>query len=130
MEITLQLYRKLFGNRAYVRSVSEGAVFLAASTIAIFAAVTYATVHASNYVTDFVLSRVGPFNVRFLFYVHRLRHYGEPAGLAAEPVAVRAQGRGAVPAGPRRVCGAYPHGTVADRSAEGCTVLQLDFLRQ
>jgi PAP2 superfamily C-terminal len=67
MEITLQLYRTLFGNRAYVRSVSEGAVFLAASTIAIFAAVTYATVHASNYVTDFVLSRVGPFNVRFLF---------------------------------------------------------------
>jgi hypothetical protein len=67
MEITLQLYRKLFGNRAYVRSVCEGAVFLAASTIAIFAAVTYATVHASNYVTDFVLSRVGPFNVRFLF---------------------------------------------------------------
>ena len=62
MEITLQLYRKLFSNRAYVRSVSEGAVFLAASTIAIFAAVTYATVHASNYVTDFVLSRVGPFN--------------------------------------------------------------------
>ena len=60
MEITLQLYRTLFGNRAYVRSVSEGAVFLAASTIAIFAAVTYATVHASNYVTDFVLSRVGP----------------------------------------------------------------------
>ena len=54
-------------NRAYVRSVSEGAVFLAASTIAIFAAVTYATVHASNYVTDFVLSRVGPLNVRFLF---------------------------------------------------------------
>ena len=67
MESTLQLYRTLFGNRAYVRSVSEGAVFLAASTIAIFAAVTYATVHASNYVTDFVLSRVGPFNVRFLF---------------------------------------------------------------
>ena len=67
MEITLQLYRTLFGNRAYVRSVSEGAVFLAASTIAIFAAVTYATVHASNYVTDFVLSRVGPLNVRFLF---------------------------------------------------------------
>ena len=50
-----------------MRSVSEGAVFLAASTIAIFAAVTYATIHASNYVTDFVLSRVGPLNVRFLF---------------------------------------------------------------
>jgi hypothetical protein len=50
-----------------VRSVCEGAVFLGASSIAIFAAVSYATVHASNYVTDFVLSRVGPFNVRFLF---------------------------------------------------------------
>ena len=54
-------------NRAYLRSLCEGIVFLAASSIAIFAAVTYATVHASNYVTDFVLSRVGPFNVRFLF---------------------------------------------------------------
>jgi len=39
----------------------------AASTIAIFAAVSYATIHASNYVTDFVLSRVGPYNLRFLF---------------------------------------------------------------
>jgi hypothetical protein len=67
MENTLRLYRTLFGNRAYVRSVCTGAVFLAASTIAIFAAVTYATVHASNHVTDFVLSRVGPVNVRFLF---------------------------------------------------------------
>jgi hypothetical protein len=67
MKDTIRLYRSLSGNRAYVRSVCEGAVFLAASTIAIFAAVTYATVHASNHVTDFVLSRVGPFNVRFLF---------------------------------------------------------------
>ncbi|HEY4858242.1 MAG TPA: hypothetical protein VIH98_16455 [Xanthobacteraceae bacterium] len=65
MEDAIQLYRTLLGNRAYVRSVCEGAVFLAASTIAIFAAVTYTTVHASNYVTDLVLSRVGPFNVRF-----------------------------------------------------------------
>jgi hypothetical protein len=67
MEPTLQLYRTLFRNRAYVRSLCEGTVFLAASTIAIFAAVSYATVHASNHVTDFVLSRVGPFNLRFLF---------------------------------------------------------------
>jgi len=67
MDDILRRYRALFGNRAYVRSVCEGAAFLAASSIAIFAAVTYATVHASNYVTDFVLSRVGPFNVRFLF---------------------------------------------------------------
>ena len=67
METTLRLYQTLFGSRGYLRSLSEGAAFLAASTIAIFAAVTYATVNASNYVTDFVLSRVGPFNVRFLF---------------------------------------------------------------
>ena len=67
MEDAMRLYGTLFGNRAYLRSVCEGAVFLAASTIAIFAAVTYATVHASNHVTDLVLSRVGPFNVRFLF---------------------------------------------------------------
>src|SRR4249920_2458698 len=67
MEGTIRLYRTLFGIRAFVRSVCEGTVFFAASTIAIFAAVSYATVHASNYVTDFVLSRVGPYNLRFLF---------------------------------------------------------------
>jgi PAP2 superfamily C-terminal len=67
MEDAIQLYRTLLGNRAYLRSLCEGAAFLAASAIAIFASVTYATVHASNYVTDFVLRRVGPFNVRFLF---------------------------------------------------------------
>ena len=67
MEVTIRLYRTLFSNRAYVRSVGEGFVFFAASAIAIFAAVSYATVHASNYVTDLVLSRVGPYNLRFLF---------------------------------------------------------------
>jgi hypothetical protein len=67
MQDAIRLYRTLFDNRGYLRSVCEGAVFLAARSIAIFAAVTYATVHASNYVTDFVLSRFGPFNVRFLF---------------------------------------------------------------
>ena len=67
MEITIRLYHTQFGSRAYLRSICEGIVFFAASTIAICAAVTYATVHASNYVTDFVLSRVGPYNLRFLF---------------------------------------------------------------
>ena len=67
MDETLRLYRAIVGNRAYVRSVCEGAAFLAASSIAIYAAVAYATIHASNPVTDFVLSRVGPYNVRFLF---------------------------------------------------------------
>jgi PAP2 superfamily C-terminal len=83
METTLRLYRTLFGNRSYVRSVSEGAVFLAASMIAIFAAVTYATVHASNPVTDFVLSRVGPFNVRFLFVYGTFIACAITAGLLA-----------------------------------------------
>src|SRR5215475_9399940 len=67
MDDTIKNYRALFGNRAYVRSMCEGAAFLAASSIAIYAAVAYATVHASNPVTDLVLSRVGPLNVRFLF---------------------------------------------------------------
>ena len=67
MDDTIKIYRALFGNRAYVRSLCEGAAFLAASSIAIYAAVAYATVHASNPVTDLVLSRVGPLNVRFLF---------------------------------------------------------------
>jgi PAP2 superfamily C-terminal len=67
MQETTRLYSMLFDNRGYLRSLGEGTVFLAASTIAIFAAVSYATIHASNPVTDLVLSRVGPFNVRFLF---------------------------------------------------------------
>ncbi len=83
MEDTIQLYRTLFGNRAYLRSVCEGAFFLAASTIAIFAAVTYATVHASNHVTDFVLSRVGPFNVRFLFIYGTFTAFAITVGLLA-----------------------------------------------
>ena len=83
MEDTMRLYRTLFVNRAYVRSVCEGAVFLAASTIAIFAAVTYATVHASNYVTDFVLSRVGPLNVRFLFIYGTFTVFAITASLLA-----------------------------------------------
>ena len=83
MEDAVQLYRALLVNRAYVRSLCEGTVFLAASTIAIFAAVSYATVHASNYVTDFVLSRVGPFNVRFLFIYGTFAAFVITAGLLA-----------------------------------------------
>ena len=56
MEVTLTLYRTLLSNRSLLCGrLCEGAVFFAASTIAIFAAVSYATVHASNYVTDFIL---------------------------------------------------------------------------
>src|SRR5258707_12931446 len=65
-----------------------------------------------------------------LRYVHSLRYYGETAGLAPESVPIRSQGHGAVPAGPRRVRGANPHGTVVDRSAAARPFLQLDFLRQ
>jgi hypothetical protein len=83
MEATLRLYTTHFGNRAYLRSVCEGTAFLAASTIAIFAAVSYATVHASNPVTDFVLSRIGPFNVRFLFVYGTFTAFAVTAGLLA-----------------------------------------------
>jgi PAP2 superfamily protein len=81
MEETIRLYRTLFGNRGYLRSVCEGIAFFAASSIAIFAAVSYATVHASNYVTDLVLSRVGPFNVRFLFIYGTFTAFAFTAGL-------------------------------------------------
>ena len=83
MENTIRLYRALLGSRAYLRSLTEGAAFLAASTIAIFAAVSYATVHASNHVTDFVLSRVGPFDVRFLFVYGTFTAFVITAGLLA-----------------------------------------------
>jgi hypothetical protein len=133
MENTIRLYRTLFGNRAYVRSVCTGAVFLAASTIAIFAAVTYATVHASNHVTDFVLSRVGPFNVRFLFIYGTFTAFAITASLLAWrpnrlPFALKAMALFLLV---RAVFVALTHhGTVADRSAEARTVLQLDFLRK
>ena len=83
MEHTIRLYGILLGSRAYLRSLTEGAAFLAASTIAIFAAVSYATVNASNHVTDFVLSRVGPFNVRFLFVYGTFTAFVITAGLLA-----------------------------------------------
>ena len=83
MEDSVRLYRTLFGNRAYLRSLCEGAAFLAASAIAIFAAVSYATVHASNHVTDFVLSRVGPYNVRFLFIYGTFAAFAVTASLLA-----------------------------------------------
>ena len=82
-EDTARLYRTLLGNRAYLRSVCEGAVFFSASAIAIFAAVSYATVHASNSVTDFVLSRVGPYNMRFLFVYGTFAAFVITAGLLA-----------------------------------------------
>jgi hypothetical protein len=81
MDDTVRLYRTLFGNRAYLRSLCQGAAFLAASSIAIYAAVTYATVHASNPVTDLVLSRVGPLNVRFLFVYGTFTAFTITAGL-------------------------------------------------
>ncbi len=83
MEPAARLYRTLFSNRAYVRALSEGAAFLAASTIAIMAAVSYATVHASNPVDDFVLSRVGPYNLRFLFVYGTFAAFILTAGLLA-----------------------------------------------
>src|SRR5262249_60935023 len=67
IEPTLALYRNLFSNPAYVRSLSQGAAFLAASLIAIVAAVSFATTNASNYVADLVLRNVGPYNMRFGF---------------------------------------------------------------
>jgi hypothetical protein len=83
MESMLLQYRTLFGARLYVRSVVQGAAFLAASTIAIFAAVTYATVNASNHVTDMVLSNVGPFNMRFAFVYGTFTVFVVFAGLLA-----------------------------------------------
>src|SRR5258705_4766539 len=67
MEVTIRLYRTLFGNRGYVRSLGEGLVSSVARAIAISAEVSYATVHASNYVTDMVLSRVELYTLRLLF---------------------------------------------------------------
>ena len=76
MKATLGLYRRLFANRAYVRSLSQGVAFLAASMIAIFAAVSFATTNASNHVADLVLSNVGPYNVRFAFVYGTFAMFG------------------------------------------------------
>ena len=133
MEDAIRLYRTLLGNRAYLRSLCEGAAFLAASAIAIFAVGHLCYGPRQQLRHRFCaeprrpLQRALPVHLRDLCSV---RHYGQPAGLATQQVAIRAQGHRAVPAGPRRVRGAHPHGAIADRSAEGGAVLQLDFLRQ
>ncbi len=77
----LQLYKTLFNKPGFVRSTVQGAAFLAASLIAIFAAVSYATVNASNHVTDIVLSNIGPMNVRFLFIYGTFTEFAVLAGL-------------------------------------------------
>lgn len=81
MDATLQRYRACLASKTYLRSVGQGAAFLVASVIAIFAAVNYATVNASNPVTDFILSRVGPYNLRFLFVYGTLTVFLVTAGL-------------------------------------------------
>jgi hypothetical protein len=67
MERVLRHYRLVLGNQVFVRSVAQGTVFFAASMMAIFSAVRFATANASNHVADLILSNVGPLNVRFLF---------------------------------------------------------------
>src|SRR5262245_64867556 len=83
MEPTLALYRNLFANRAYVRSLSQGAAFLASSLIAIVAAVSFATSNASNYVADLVLSNIGPYNMRFGFVYGTFAMFAITAALLA-----------------------------------------------
>lgn len=67
MARALPNYRTCLQDKVFLRDVIQGAVFLVASSIAIFSAVSYATVNASNHVTDIILSNVPPINVRFLF---------------------------------------------------------------
>jgi hypothetical protein len=83
LEPTLALYRNLFASRAYVRSLSQGAAFLAASLIAIAAAVSFATTNASNYVADLVLHNVGPYNMRFAFVYGTFAVFAITAALLA-----------------------------------------------
>ena len=80
---TLALYRNLFASRAYVRSLAQAAAFLAASLIAIFAAVTFATTNASNSVADLVLSNLGPYNMRFAFVYGTFAVFAITAALLA-----------------------------------------------
>jgi len=67
IEPTLAGYRNLFVSRRYLRSLAQGAAFLAASLIAMMAAISFATNKSSNFVTDLVLSNFGPYNMRFAF---------------------------------------------------------------
>jgi hypothetical protein len=67
MTRALRDYRMLFGDKAFLHSLGLSVGIFAASAIAVFHAVSYATVHASNPVTDLVLSNIRPINVRFLF---------------------------------------------------------------
>jgi len=81
MEVALQRYGVLLNQRAFMRSVIQGTAFMAASMIAIFAAVTYATENASNHVTDLILSNIGPYNVGLWFVYGTFAQFGVFAGL-------------------------------------------------
>ena len=67
MEMALRHYRNVLRDPMFVRSLMQGLAFFAASAIAIFSAVQFATARASNHVSDIFLSNVGPMDVRFLF---------------------------------------------------------------
>ncbi len=67
MEIALRCYQIAARDTVFLRSLTQGAVFFAASAIAIYSAVQFATARASNHVSDIVLSNIGPMNVEFFF---------------------------------------------------------------
>ena len=81
MEVALQRYVILLNQRVSMRSVIQGLAFMAASMIAIFAAVSYATENASNHVTDLILSNIGPFDVGLWFVYGTFVQFGVFAGL-------------------------------------------------
>src|SRR4051794_5777508 len=67
MENTLRHYQDFCRDRTSLLSLLQAVAFFVIGAIAVFHAVSYATVHASNHVTDIILSNVQPLNVRFLF---------------------------------------------------------------
>ena len=126
----LQHYQVLFNKPGYVRALAQGATFLAASLIAIFAAVTFATTNASNHVTDILLGNVGPHNVRFLFVYGTFTEFlvtGALVAVASEPTAVRPEASALFLLGARGVRVADPHRALADRSAAAAPFLNSIF---
>ena len=99
MENTIRLYRVLLGSRAYLRSLSEGASLSRRQHHRdlrrgqLCHGPRQQLRHRFRAEPRRALQRTLSVHLR---NVHGVRHYRGPAGVAAEPAAIRAQGHGAV----------------------------------
>ena len=67
MTTPIEKHKHFWAQKPFVLSTLVGILFLAISVVVLYFANTYTTLHASNYVTDFILDKIPVINVGFLF---------------------------------------------------------------